>query len=216
MSTLQQSDEPLCRVAIVGGTFDPIHHGHLVAAEEARVQLGLDKIVIVPARNQPMKGGNSAPPEQRFLMAVLATAQHPQIAVSREELDRPGRSYTIDTVRAFRGRLGSECELFFLVGADAVLELPSWLEPDAILDECQFVAVHRPGYDLSQLGARLGKDRATKIMTLQIPQLEISSTEIRERVRKGMSIKYLVPEAVEAYILKTGVYSDRNGGPDLG
>ena len=198
---------PTRRVAIVGGTFDPIHHGHLVAAEEARVQLGLDHIYIVPARQQPLKGSKSAAPEDRHMMAVLATATHPQITVSRMELDRPGRSYTIETIRAFRRELGPECGIYFMVGADAVLELPSWLEPDAILDECQFVAVHRPGYDLTQLSARLGAARAESIMTLEIPQLEISSTQIRERVRRGMSIKYLVPEAVEAFILKTGLYA---------
>ena len=198
---------PTRRVAIVGGTFDPIHHGHLVAAEEARVQLGLDHIYIVPARQQPLKGSKSAAPEDRHMMAVLATATHPQITVSRMELDRPGRSYTIETIRAFRRELGPECGSYFRGGADAGLELPSWLEPDAILDECQFVAVHRPGYDLTQLSARLGAARAESIMTLEIPQLEISSTQIRERVRRGMSIKYLVPEAVEAFILKTGLYA---------
>jgi nicotinate-nucleotide adenylyltransferase len=206
----EKPQPPIRRAAVVGGTFDPIHHGHLVAAEEARVQLGLDHIFIVPARQQPLKGNDSADPEDRYMMAVLATATHPRITVSRVELDRPGRSYTIETIRAFRRHLGPDCSIYFMVGADAVLELPSWLEPDAILDECQFVAVHRPGYDITQLPARLGDERAAKIVTLEIPQLEISSTQIRERVRRGMSIKYLVPEAVEAFILKTGLYGADN------
>ena len=202
------AESEIRRVGLMGGTFDPIHHGHLLVAEEARDQFGIDQIIFVPNGRPPHKKGYQiTDAEHRYNMCLLATATNPAFTVSREEIDRPGPSYTIDTIRAFRRYLGPGVELFFITGADAVLELATWRAPDAILNEAQVVAVHRPGFDLRRLAEELGEERARKILTLEVPGVEISSTEVRRRVAEGRSIKYMVPEAVEAYIKKMQLYS---------
>ncbi|MCX7598823.1 MAG: nicotinate-nucleotide adenylyltransferase [Armatimonadetes bacterium] len=195
------------RLGLMGGTFDPIHVGHLVVAEEARTRFDLERVIFVP-NNQPphKKAYQVAQAEHRYAMCLLATASNPFFEVSREELERPGPSYTIDTIRAFRARLGSEVELYFITGADAVLEIMTWREPEAILAEAHVVAVHRPGFDLQRLSAAIGPEQGARILTMPMPGLEISSTDLRRRVAAGESIRYLTPEAVVDYIYKTGLY----------
>jgi len=204
-----QNPEAWRRVGIMGGTFDPIHHGHLVVAEEARDRFQLDRVVFVPNGEPPHKkpydvsdGGH------RFNMCVLATGGNPYFAVSREEIERPGVSYTVDTLRAFRARLGPVVEMFFITGADAVLEIMTWHQPDVILGECQIVAAHRPGFDLSLLGQALGPDRMARVQALAIPAMDVSSTDLRHRVAEGRSIGYLTPDSVVDYISKMGLYHD--------
>lgn len=191
----------------MGGTFDPIHLGHLVVAEEARTRFELERVIFVPNRQPPHKKDYQVTDaEHRYAMCLLATASNPFFEVSREELERPGPSYTIDTIRAFRARFGSNVELFFITGADAVLEIMTWREPEALLSEARVVAVHRPGFDLSRLSAVMEKEQAAKILTMPMPGLEISSTDLRRRVAEGRSISYLTPDAVADYIGKMGLY----------
>lgn len=191
----------------MGGTFDPIHLGHLVVAEEARTRFELERVIFVPNRQPPHKKDYAVTdPEHRYAMCLLATASNPYFEVSREEIERPGPSYTIDTIRAFRARLGRNVELYFITGADAVLEIMTWREPQAILAEARVVAVHRPGFDLERLTAVMEKGQAAKILTMPMPGLEISSTDLRRRVAEGRSIRYLTPDAVANYIGKMGLY----------
>lgn len=195
------------RVGIMGGTFDPVHYGHLVTAEAAREQYGLQEIVFVPSGHPPHKTtGTVSDFWHRYQMAVLATATNPFFEVSRMEYERGGRSYTVDTLRAFRQLYGAGTELFFVTGADAILEIIGWKQPEELLAMCRFIAATRPGYDLRQLNALLGEYFSGSISILDIPAPSISSSDIRERVRRGASIKYLVPEAVEAYIIKSRLY----------
>lgn len=204
-----QNHEAWRRVGIMGGTFDPIHHGHLVVAEEARDRFQLDRVVFVPNGEPPHKKPYSVScGEHRFNMCVLGTGGNPYFAVSREEIGRPGVSYTADTLRTFRARLGPDVEMFFITGADAVLEIMTWYQPDAILEECQIVAAHRPGFDLSLLGQALGPDRMTRILALAIPAMDVSSTDLRRRVCEGRSLGYLTPDSVVDYISKMGLYHD--------
>jgi nicotinate-nucleotide adenylyltransferase len=192
----------------MGGTFDPIHTGHLVVAEEARTRFGLDEVIFMPAAVPPHKHREDiSPAEDRYAMVLLATASNPCFSVSRLELDRPGPSYTIDTVRELRARLGPQAELFFLTGVDAVLEILTWHDPEALIGECRFIAAARPGYDLEQLSHRLPPRFLAAIETLVAPGVDISSSEIRRRVREGASITYLTPEAVEDYVRKRHLYA---------
>lgn len=201
------------RIGVMGGTFDPIHYGHLVTAEEARVQFLLDRVIFVPSGHPPHKEEReSLDPEFRYLMVVIATASNPFFTVSRMEIDRPGPSYAIDTVRELKRELGDEVELFFITGADAILEILTWKEPERILEECVFIAATRPGYDLRRLEENLpesekGRHRTEpRVLTMEIPALAISSTDIRRRVREGRPIRYLVPEGVAEFIEKHGFY----------
>lgn len=191
----------------MGGTFDPIHLGHLVVAEEARARFELERVIFVPNGQPPHKKDyRVTDAEHRYAMCLLATASNPFFEVSREELERPGPSYTIDTLRAFRARLGADAQLYFITGADAVLEIMRWREPEAILAQAHVVAVHRPGFDLSHLAAVVGAERAARILTMPTPGLEISSTELRRRVAEGKSIRHLTTDAVVDYIHKMGLY----------
>jgi len=195
------------RIGIIGGTFDPIHHGHLFVAEEARVRYALDRVVIIPHGQAPHKDQSGiSPGEHRFAMCALAAAANPAFEASRIELDRPGRSYTIDTLLALRDEHGASAELHFLIGADAVLEIMTWYRPDDVLREAKFIAVNRPGSDLSTLADVIGKKRAARVLTMHVPGLEISSTDIRRRVRVGEAVRYLVPDVVAEYIEAEGLY----------
>lgn len=196
------------RIAIMGGTFDPVHTGHLVIAEEARTRFHLDEVVFVPAAVPPHKVREDiSPAEDRYAMVLLATASNPHFSVSRVELDRPGPSYTADTIREFRARCGPEAELFFLTGADAILEILTWHDPEALIRECRLIAAARPGYDLGQLPRRLPERFLAAIDTLVVPGIDISSSEIRRRVREGAPITYLTPEPVERYLRKRRLYA---------
>ncbi len=191
----------------MGGTFDPIHYGHLLAAEEARYRFGLSQVIFVPCGTPPHKKTYEVTPaEHRYAMTVLATASNQYFAVSRVEIDRPGPSYAVDTVKIFRHQFGERSELFFITGIDAVLEILTWKSHDELIQLCRFIAVTRPGYDAQKLREKLPPSYLTKIDLLVIPGLDISSTMIRERVRKGEPIRYLTPDAVCDYIVKHGLY----------
>jgi nicotinate-nucleotide adenylyltransferase len=190
----------------MGGTFDPIHHGHLLTAEEAAVQFGLDEVVFVPTGQPWMKEERDvSSPEHRYLMTVIATASNPRFSVSRLEVDREGPTYTVDTLRELKEQHGGNVDLFFVTGADAVLEIFQWKDPDEILELAHFIAATRPGYDLARFRAE-EPTRHSNVSVMNIPALAISSTDIRERVREGRPIRYLVPEGVENYIEKAGLY----------
>ena len=190
----------------MGGTFDPIHHGHLVTAEEALVQFGLDGVVFVPTGRPWMKEHRDvSPAEDRYLMTVIATASNPHFSVSRLEVDREGPTYTVDTLRALEAEYGGETELFFITGADAVLEIFHWKDPEEILSLAHVIAATRPGYDLARFEAEAPTSHP-RISVMNIPALAISSTDIRDRVRAGRPIRYLVPEGVKTYIDKAGLY----------
>ncbi len=201
------------KIGIMGGTFNPIHNGHLVTAQEALNQFCLNEVIFIPAGDPPHKvEKHLADAEDRYLMTVIATSSNSSFFVSRIEIDRKGKSYTIDTVKELRKTYGMDSELFFITGADAILEILSWKDTDEIVTLTKFIAATRPGYDLSKI-----KDlRSTlfaseegvndKIFIMEIPALAISSTNIRERIKDCRPINYLVPEGVSNYILKHGLY----------
>ena len=189
------------RLGIMGGTFDPIHIGHLVCAEEARWQFGLDEVIFVPA-GQPWQKRQVTPAEDRYLLTVLATASNPHFSVSRLEIDRGGPTYTAETLRALR-EFHSAADLFFITGADAVLEILTWKDPDSVLQTARFIAATRPEFDLGKLDLGRFGDR---VSVIQIPALAISSTDIRRRVREGRPIHYLVPAEVASYIEERHLY----------
>lgn len=193
------------RIGIMGGTFDPIHHGHLVAASEVAHLFELDEVVFVPTGRPWQKDPQKVtPPEDRYLMTVIATAENPQFRVDRIEIDRDGPTYTIDTLRQMRASYGPDVELFFITGADALGAILGWQNADELFELAHFVGCNRPGHRLSDTGLPAGK-----VSLVEVPALAISSTECRERVRKGEPIWYLVPDGIVRYINKTGLYQDR-------
>lgn len=197
------------RLGIMGGTFDPIHYGHLVTAEGARFEAGLDRVIFVPAGRPPHKPNyHITEPRHRYTMTALAVASNPFFGASPLEVDRPGPSYTIDTVRALSASHVA-AEIFFITGADAVLEILTWKNVEELLARCRFIAATRPGYLLDELWGKLDKISTSlkkSIICMEVPALAISSTDIRERVSQGRPIKYLLPEAVEDYITKNSLY----------
>lgn len=207
------------KIAIMGGTFNPIHNGHLVAAEAVRQQLGIDRVLFIPTGKPPHKNTNPMFNEHRYLMTVLATVTNPHFEVSRIEIDRAGLTYTIDTINELKGKCSSDCKIYFITGADAINEILKWKSPEKLLSMCEFVAVTRPGYNKNELQETVNhlKDNYKgKITFLEIPALSISSTDIRHRVLAGKTIKYLVPPSVEEYILKFGLYSaDNISSPEI-
>ncbi|HUT76026.1 MAG TPA: nicotinate-nucleotide adenylyltransferase [Armatimonadota bacterium] len=203
----------MTRLGVMGGTFDPIHYGHLVAAEEARAQLGLEGVTFVPCRQPPHKKDyRVTDAEHRYAMTLAATCDHPRFTASRIELERPGPSYTIDTLRRLQ-REHPTAELFFITGADAVRELLTWREPQELAALCRLVAVTRPGYDLGGLERALG-ELARQVRALEAPGVNVSSTDIRARVARGWSLRYLTPPAVETYIAKHGLYRGDDAEPN--
>ena len=192
------------RIGVMGGTFDPIHHGHLVAASEVAHSFGLDEVVFVPTGEPWQKNKNKvSPSEHRYLMTVIATASNPSFTVSRVDIDRDGPTYTIDTLRDLR-KQRPDAELFFITGADAVAQILSWRDHDELWDLAHFVAVSRPGHVLSTDG--LPSDDVSQ---LEIPALSISSTDCRERVQLGDPVWYLVPDGVVQYIAKHHLYRSK-------
>jgi nicotinate-nucleotide adenylyltransferase len=197
-------DEPCPRIGIMGGTFDPIHHGHLVAASEAAHVFALDEVIFVPTGMPYQKTGRTVSAgEDRYLMTVIATASNPRFSVSRVDIDRPGETYTIDTLRDLRAERGPDAEFFFITGADALTKMISWRDTDELFKLAHFVGCTRPGHRLSLSG--LPHDN---ISLIEIPALAISSTECRARVRSGDPIWYLVPEGIVQYISKRKLYQD--------
>lgn len=188
----------------MGGTFDPIHHGHLVCAEEARTQFDLDEVLFVPA-GVPWQKREVSSAEDRYMMTMLGTAPNDHFSVSRIEIDRGGPTYTLDTIRMVRSFFGDAAELFFITGADAVMQILTWKDPEALLEEAHFIAATRPTYDITKLE---GSGVDGKVTMMEIPALEISSSDIRQRVRSGRPIRYLVPREVGAYIAERRLYLD--------
>ena len=199
------------RVGIMGGTFDPIHMGHLVTAEAARSEFNMNKVVFVPSGQPPHKKGlEISNKEHRYIMTVLATSANPYFEVSRTEIDRPGESYAIDTVRYIRSKQQPDSELYFITGADAILEIVTWKEVEELFENCTFIAATRPGFNLGEMKKKLLKklthSHLAKIIPLEVPAMAISSTDIRERVKDKRTIKYLLPESVENFIRKNDLY----------
>lgn len=203
-------------VGLMGGTFDPIHLGHLLTAEEVRIQFGLEQVIFVPTGHPPHKGSRSiSDPEHRYMMTVLATIANPYFTVSRFEIELPPGtvSYTIDTVRYFYDYFGSKCKLYFITGADAILEILTWKDYLELLSICSFIAVTRPGYGLDKLAETIAgscPEALPDIHLLEIPAVAISSTLIRRRVAEGKSVKYMAPEPVTQYIIKNGLYRSQD------
>jgi nicotinate-nucleotide adenylyltransferase len=190
------------RIGVMGGTFDPIHHGHLVAASEVAQVFALDEVVFVPT-GQPWQKDDRrvSPSEDRYLMTVIATASNPRFAVSRIDIDRGGPTYTIDTLRDLRAERGDEAELFFITGADALAQIMSWQDVNELFALAHFVGVTRPGHRLT--GDGLPED---KVSLVEVPALAISSTDCRARVGRGEPIWYLVPDGIVQYIAKRRLY----------
>lgn len=201
-------------LGIMGGTFNPIHYGHLVTAEEALVQFKLNKVIFVPAGHAPHKDNKEIlTAEERYLMTVIATASNPDFCVSRIEIDRGGHSYTIGTLRELKKIYGEKAELFFITGADAILEILTWKDTDKIYDLCSFIAATRPGYCLKRFKElhllpenEYLNGKKPRIYFMEIPALAISSTDIRQRIKEKRPIQYLVPEGVANYISKSSFY----------
>ncbi|HEY0247524.1 MAG TPA: nicotinate-nucleotide adenylyltransferase [Gryllotalpicola sp.] len=187
------------RVGVMGGTFDPIHHGHLVAASEVAQSFGLDEVIFVPT-GQPWQKGPVSPAEHRYLMTVIATASNPRFTVSRVDIDRPGPTYTIDTLRDLKAQRPDD-ELYFISGADAIAQILTWHDVGRLWDLAHFVAVSRPGHELSITGLPKGD-----VSLLEVPALAISSTDCRSRVSRGFPVWYLVPDGVVQYISKHHLY----------
>lgn len=197
-------------IGIMGGTFDPIHYGHLRAAEEVLEGFGLERVIFVPAGQPPHKSSSEVTPaEHRYLMTLLATADHPRFEVSRIEIDRKGPSYTLDTLREMRQVFGPQIGLYFITGLDAIMEIRTWQGFKELFKLADFVAVARPGYTMESLRLledSLGKECFSKVHPFPVTLLAISSRDIRRRVREGKSIRYLVPREVMEYVEKEGLY----------
>jgi nicotinate-nucleotide adenylyltransferase len=190
----------------MGGTFDPVHHGHLVAANEVASLFLLDEVVFVPTGEPWQKDERAVTAaEDRYLMTVIATASNPRFSVSRVDVDRDGPTFTIDTLHDLRRDHGDDVELYFITGADALSQLLSWRDAEALFELAHFVGVTRPGHHLSDVGLPEGR-----VSLVEVPALAISSTDVRERVESSRPIWYLVPDGVVQYIAKRDLY--RKGG----
>ena len=193
------------RLGVMGGTFDPIHHGHLVAASEVQFWFHLDEVVFVPTGQPWQKSVQKvSPAEDRYLMTVIATASNPHFSVSRVDIDRPGPTYTVDTLRDLRSLRGPGWELFFITGADALEQILSWRDLDELFELAHFIGCTRPGHTLSDAGLPEGK-----VTLVEVPALAISSTECRQRISDGEPIWYLVPDGIVQYITKRQLYTAR-------
>lgn len=187
------------RVGVMGGTFDPIHHGHLVAASEVAQHFGLSEVVFVPT-GQPYQKPDATTSEHRYLMTVIATASNPSFTVSRVDMDRDRPTYTIDTLRDMRAER-PDAELFFITGADAIEQILDWKDANELFQLAHFVAVSRPGHILNVSGLP-----EQDVSLLEVPALAISSTDCRSRVGRGSPVWYLVPDGVVQYIAKHHLY----------
>lgn len=197
----------ISRLGVMGGTFDPVHYAHLVMAEEARSRFGLDRVLFIPAGQPPHKQDYQVShAEHRYAMVLLSTGSNPFFDVSRVEIEREGPSYSVDTVRYLKDTYGPDTQIYFILGADEALDLPNWHEAKVLATMVQFVTAPRPGFDIAELRTRLPANFYSKIEFLPITPMDISSTEIRARVKMGRSIRYLVTTEVEAYICKHRLY----------
>ena len=208
----------ITRTGILGGTFDPIHYGHLVIAEDARVYLNLERVLFVPAYQPPHKPDRPYSAfEHRVRMTELAIANNPHFAISLIEARRSGPSYTVDTVRQLQVELGSEAELYFVMGMDSLCNILTWHEPSQLLTMCRIVVAGRAGYkaDLPALEKAL-PGLSEKLELINTPELSISSTDLQQRVRHGLPIKYQLPANVERYIYEHKLYLPPKGPPVTG
>ena len=202
-------------IGVLGGTFDPIHIGHLVIAEEARIKLGFNEVLFVPA-GQPWRklDRNITPADQRVEMVRRAIADNPHFKLCTLEVERPGPSYTVDTLTMLQKQLGSKASLFFILGRDTLAELPLWKEPKKEVQLCRLVVPPRLGSkDLRHLGTAI-PGLLDKVIQLDMPVIGISSAEIRQRIAQGLTIRYLVPAEVEKYIIEQKVYSIGSSKPN--
>ncbi|WP_275426163.1 nicotinate-nucleotide adenylyltransferase [Nocardioides gilvus] len=194
------------RVGVMGGTFDPIHHGHLVAASEVQAWFDLDEVVFVPTGDPWQKADREvSPAEHRYLMTVVATASNPRFRVSRVDIDREGPTYTMDTLRDLSAEM-PDAELFFITGADALADIFTWRDVGGLFELAQFVGCTRPGYEMDP--ATLDAIPADRVQMIEIPALAISSTDCRQRTARGEPVWYLVPDGVVQYIAKHHLYTD--------
>ena len=199
------------KVGIMGGTFDPIHNGHLILAEAVRDTLNLDEVLFIPSARPPHKFRTDIiSPEHRLAMTILATCSHSKFRVSTIEIMRTGPSYAIDTIDALKLEYKLGTEFYFILGADAALELSTWHNAQELIEKCQFIVATREGtdIDIKAVESQFSKSAIGHIQKVETPKIEISSTDIREKIRNGHSIKYLVPDTVEAYIRKENLYND--------
>jgi nicotinate-nucleotide adenylyltransferase len=197
------------KIGVLGGTFDPIHRGHLKVAEEVTARLNLSEIIFMPAGQPRLKINNViSPAEHRVEMVRLAIAGKPYFTLSTMEVERPGPTYTVDTMAELRRQLGSGHELFFILGWDSLTQLPGWREPSRLIKLCHLVAVPRVDYPPPDLGALEAAipGLSPRVILLDLPRIDINATEIRQRVGRGLSIHHLVPEPVERYIREHKLY----------
>ncbi len=204
------SGAELLKIGIMGGTFDPIHYGHLVTAEAVRAEFNLDRVIFVPSGIPPHKKSRRvADKSHRLKMALLATESNDFFEVSDEEIKRDGYSYTIDTIKIFSEKYEGRVKFFFITGADAINEILTWKDAECLLRICEFVAATRPGYKHDNIFNEIEYLRETfnsKIHFVEVPSLAISSSDIRNRVRNKLPIKYLLPESVEKYVYDNMLY----------
>jgi nicotinate-nucleotide adenylyltransferase len=196
------------RLGILGGTFDPIHIGHLILAEEARYLLELDRVLLAPAADPPHKRAQGkSPAEHRVHMVKLTIADNPHLALSRIDVDRPGPHYTLDMMRLLHEQYGPDAALYFLMGLDSLADLPTWHRPLDLMQQCQLVALSRPGaeFDWDALETALPGVRS-RVIVLPMPLLQISGSDLRARVRQGRPLRYQVLPQVERYIHEQQLY----------
>ena len=203
----------MLRIGVLGGTFDPIHYGHLAAAEEARVKLNLGKVLFAVAGLPPHKLDEEVTPvEYRVAMVRLGIASNPHFEISLVDVDRPGPSYTVDTISILREQWGQDAEFFFVMGLDSLVEVPTWHQPQRLIQLCHLVAVARPGFEanMSQLEESV-PGISSRMKIISMPEVDISSSDLQLRVREGLPIKYQVPEEVERYIREHKLYQQPSG-----
>jgi len=196
-------------IGVLGGTFDPVHNGHLIVAEEAKTRLNLAEVIFVPAGQPWLKADIPiSPAEHRLQMLRLAIADKPHFKLSTIEIERPGPSYSVDTIAELQGQLGSEDELFFILGWDSLAGLPQWREPSRLIKLCYLVAVPRPGSSQPKLKALEASipGISQRVMLMDKPEIDISASAIRDRVARGLSVLHLVPEPVNRYIKEHKLY----------
>lgn len=199
----------MAKIGIMGGTFDPVHYGHLLAAEECRRRLNIERIIFVPTGTPPHKAGHDiTPAEDRYAMTLLATAGVHEYSVSRTEVDRKVPSHTVDTLQEFLDGGVKPEDLFFITGLDAMLSITSWFDYEILPSLCTLVTATRPGYSIEGIN-NLPEIIKNNLKVIEIPQFAISSTEIRERARDGRGIRFLVPHLVEIYIESAGLYKKK-------
>ncbi len=204
------------RIGIIGGTFDPVHYAHLAIAEEVFAILKLTRMIFVPTGQPPHKlGKHVTPTAQRQAMLELAIASNPHFSLSLVDIQRAGPSYTVDTLHLLRQEVGEQSEFFFVIGGDSLEDLPDWHEPAGVIRQATIVALMRPGYEEVEHHAKRLEQRLPgikqRLIILTGPHMDISSTDLRQRVAEGRPIKYQIPEAVEKYILHQGLYRSVTG-----